>query len=283
MTELSFIHIIFLILFGVFVGILGSVMGVGGGVFIVPFLTLVFHIPIKYAIAVSLVSIIATSSSVASVNVEKGLANVRLGTILEIPMAAGSIISTLIMMKMNSSILQLLFGFMILPVAGSMYLKSQKEKKKKKILGQNQEDNKNDPKSVRYFDHSEGREIAYSVKKIKTAFAFSFLGGAMSGLFGLGGGIVQVPVMNIICKVPMKAATATSNFMIGLSACASVIILFKEGYVLNELAVFMVIGVVIGGILGMKFLNKTKNHTLQAIFSFLLMIVSFKMIWSVFK
>lgn len=282
MIELSFIQIIFLILFGVFVGVLGSVMGVGGGVFIVPFLTLVFHIPIKYAIAVSLVSIIATSSSVASVNVEKGLANVRLGTILEIPMAIGSIASTLIMIKMNSSVLQLLFGFMILPVAASMYIKSQKEKKKS-VSEPKLEEHKDESKSIKYFDHSEGREISYSVKKIKTAFAFSFLGGTMSGLFGLGGGIVQVPVMNMICSVPMKAATATSNFMIGLSACASVLILFKEGYVLNEIAVFMVIGVVIGGVLGMKFLNKTKNHVLQAIFSFLLMIISLKMIWSVLK
>lgn len=282
MIELSLIHIIFLIFFGVFVGLIGSVMGIGGGVFIVPFLTLVFNIPIKYAIAVSLVSIIATSSAVASVNVEKGLANVRLGTFLEIPMALGSVVSTFIMMKTNSSVLQLLFGFMILPVAMSMYLKSRKEKRKK-ITEKKKEETSDDVKSVKYFDHSEGREISYSVKKTKTAFIFSFIGGAMSGLFGLGGGIVQVPVMNMICSVPMKAATATSNFMIGLSACASVLILFKNGYVINEIAVFMVIGVVIGGFTGMKFLSKTKNYVLQTIFSFLLMIVSFKMIWSVLR
>ena len=282
MIELSALHIILLVLFGVFVGILGSVMGVGGGVFIVPFLTLVFHLPIKYAIAVSLVSIIATSSSVASVNVEKGLANIRLGTLLEMPMAVGSIASTFLMMKIHSSILNLLFGFMLLPVALSMYIKSRKERKRTHTREKTDE-TCDEKTSVKYFDHSEGREVFYSVKKLRTAFFFSFLGGAMSGMFGLGGGIVQVPVMNMICSIPMKAATATSNFMIGLSACASVLILFKNGYVLNEVAVFMVIGVVLGGILGMKFLHKTKNHILQAIFSLLLMIVSFKMIWSVLK
>ncbi|MEF3279510.1 MAG: sulfite exporter TauE/SafE family protein [Elusimicrobiota bacterium] len=279
MVELNFLYILILVFFGILIGILGSVMGVGGGVFIVPFLTLVFHIPIKSAIAISLLSIIATSSSVASINVEKGITNVRLGTFMEMPMALGSIVSTFIMLRINPYILQLLFGFMILPVALSMYYKGRKEKKR------SHEKNINFVQSgkFQYYDSSLQREIYYDIKKEKIAFIFSFLGGCMSGLFGLGGGIVQVPVMNIISKIPMKVATSTSNFMIGLSACASVLILYKNGYIINDIAVFMTIGVVLGGFLGIKFLSKAKNHTLQIIFSILLMIVSLKMIWSVFR
>jgi uncharacterized membrane protein YfcA len=282
MVELTIFNIVLIIVFGIFIGILGSSMGVGGGAFIVPFFVLVFNIPIKYAIAVSLVSIIATSSAVASVNVERGLTNVRLGIFLEMSMAIGSIVSTFVMMKTNSSIIQLLFSFMLLPVALTMFLKAKKTKKTehKEISLNLNKDNKN---LSTFFDPSLGRNVVYASKKLKTAFFFSFFGGVMSGLFGLGGGIVQVPVMNILCGVPIKAATATSNFMIGLSASASAIILFKNGYILGDIATFLIVGVVIGSIIGMKFLYKAKGSTIQLFFSFLLMFLSLKMIWSVFK
>jgi len=282
MVELTILNIVLIIVFGIFIGILGSSMGVGGGAFIVPFFVLVFSIPIKYAIAVSLVSIIATSSAVASVNVERGLTNVRLGIFLEMSMAIGSIVSTFVMMKTNSSIIQLLFSFMLLPVALTMFLKAKKTKKTehKEISLNLNKDNKN---LSTFFDPSLGRNVVYAPKKLKTAFFFSFFGGVMSGLFGLGGGIVQVPVMNILCGVPIKAATATSNFMIGLSASASAIILFKNGYILGDIATFLIVGVVIGSIIGMKFLYKAKGSTIQLFFSFLLMFLSLKMIWSVFK
>jgi uncharacterized membrane protein YfcA len=281
MLELTIYHIFLIIIFGVFIGIIGSSMGIGGGAFIVPFFVLIFNIPIKYAIAVSLISIIATSSAVASVNVEKGLTNVRLGIFLEMSMAIGSIVSTFVMMKANSSILQLLFSFMLLPVALTMFLKAKKSKKTqhKESITSN-----NDDKNIStFFDPSLGRNVSYVPKKLKAAFFFSFFGGVMSGLFGLGGGIVQVPVMNILCGVPIKAATATSNFMIGLSACASAIILYKNNYVIGDLASFLVVGVVIGSMIGMKILYRAKGSTITMFFSFLLMFLSLKMMWDIFK
>jgi len=282
MLEFTLFHIILIIIFGIFIGIIGSSMGIGGGAFIVPFLVLVFGVPIKNAIAISLVSIIATSSAVASVNVERGLTNVRLGIFLEMSMAIGSIVSTFLMMKSNSSIIQLLFSFMLLPVALTMFFKAKKSKKTEyKDLFLNEE---KEAKNVfSFFDPSLGRNVSYKPEKLKMAFFFSFFGGVMSGLFGLGGGIIQVPVMNILCKVPIKAATATSNFMIGLSACASVIILYKNGYVLGKLATFLVIGVVIGSMIGMKILYKAKASSIQMFFSFLLMFLSFKMMLDILK
>jgi uncharacterized membrane protein YfcA len=281
MLELTISHIFLIIIFGVFIGIISSSMGIGGGAFIVPFFVLVFNIPIKYAIAVSLISIIATSSAVASVNVEKGLTNVRLGIFLEMSMAIGSIVSTFIMMKANSSIIQLLFSFMLLPVALTMFLKAKKSKKTEHKEGITLN---NDVKNLStFFDPSLGRNVSYVPKKLKVAFFFSFFGGVMSGLFGLGGGIVQVPVMNILCGVPIKAATATSNFMIGLSACASAIILYKNNYVIGDLALFLVVGVVIGSMIGMKILYRAKGSTITMFFSFLLMFLSLKMMLDIFK
>lgn len=277
----SFYHILILIVFGFFVGLIGSVMGIGGGAFIVPFLVIVFNIPIKSAIAVSLLSIIATSSSVASVNVEKGLANVRVGIFFELTMAVGSVTATYLMMGINSSILQILFSFMLLPTALSMYIKSRKPTKD--IADTVAFHNDNNSEIYSYYDPSVKRTVFYSVKNKGSGFILSFFGGMMSGLFGLGGGIVQVPVMNMICNIPMKVATATSNFMIGLSASASVLILWSKNYLINDVAFFLIIGVILGGFVGMKFLYRAKNSTIQLIFSILLMITSIRMIIGVFR
>lgn len=273
--ELKLYEMIYLVLFGFFVGIVGSVMGIGGGAFIVPFLVIVFGLNIKKAIAVSLVSIIATSTAVASVNVEKGLANIRLGIMLEVTMALGSIFATLIMISINPSVLQVLFAFMLLPTALSMYMKSRKRNDVDIVSTRGKE--------YFYYDHSLKRIVVYSVIKEKLAMFFSFFAGMLSGLFGLGGGLIQVPVMNLICKVPMKVATSTSNFMIGLSSCASALILWKKGYVISNISFFIILGVLFGSFFGMKILYKAKNSTIQLAFSVLLMITSIKMIYEVFK
>lgn len=274
MTILSFIILIF---FGFFVGILGSVMGVGGGVFIVPLLVISFNLPIHNAIAISLISIIATSSAVASVNVEKGLANVRLGIYMETSMALGSITGALLTSVLPGKLLQFLFSIFLFPVAISMYLKSKK--------GENKEVITNYEKDIFggvFFDPNKNSHTAYSVKRIPLAMLFSFFGGGLSGLLGLGGGIVQVPVMNLLCGVPIKAAAATSNFMIGVSAAASSIIFFKKGYILPAFAVPLIIGVLIGSFLGIKTLYSAKSEKIQAFFSFLIMLVAIRMLFKTF-
>lgn len=275
--DLTIFQISLLMIFGIFIGIIGSVLGVGGGIFIVPFLLLVFKLPIKSAIAVSLVSIIATSSSVASTNVEKGLANVRLGVFLEIATAAGSIAGSLLMLKIPSDFLQIFFAFMLIPSALSMYIKAKKPSMEEIPLDSDEDF------SFSYYDSSLKRKVKYKPKKTKIAFLFSAIAGMLSGLLGIGGGIIVVPVMNIICGIPMKVATSTSNFMLGLTGCVSAIILFKNGYVVENIAVFLIIGVIVGGIIGMKFLSRTKNSTVQIIFSILMMGISIEMIWRTFS
>jgi len=266
--------IIILIFFGFFVGVIGSVMGVGGGVFIVPLLVLSFHLPMQNAIAISLISIIATSSAVASVNVEKGLANVRLGIYLEMAMAIGSIFGALLTSILPGKLLQFLFSIFLFPVAISMYLKAKKVKKEENI----QHTIEKNIFGGSFFDPNKNSHMTYSAKRIPLATFFSFFAGGLSGLLGLGGGIVQVPVMNLICGVPIKAAAATSNFMIGVSAAASSIIFFKKGYIVPLLTVPLVFGVLIGSFIGINTLYRAKSEKIQMFFSILIMIVGIRML-----
>ncbi len=272
MIEISLFQSFFLLIFGFFVGILGSVMGVGGGVFIVPLLVLVFKLPIQNAIAVSLVSIVAVSSAVASVNVEKGLANVRLGTIMETTMALGSIFGALVMSRLPSKTVALFFSIFLFPVAASMYVKASRKNQKP--------DTKERKTSLggEFYDPAAGSSISYEAQKLPQAMFFSFFGGGLSGLLGLGGGIVQVPVMNILCKVPIKAAAATSNFMIGVSAAASSLIFYRKGYIIAPLAFYVCFGVLLGSFLGMKFLHNAKSEKIQILFSLLVFMVAVRML-----
>jgi len=120
--------------------------------------------------------------------------------------------------------------------------------------------------------------MTYSAKRIPLATFFSFFAGGLSGLLGLGGGIVQVPVMNLICGVPIKAAAATSNFMIGVSSAASSIIFFKKGYIVPLLTVPLVFGVLIGSFIGINTLYRAKSEKIQMFFSILIMIVGIRML-----
>jgi len=266
--------IIILVLFGFFIGILGSVMGVGGGVFIVPLLVLSFHLPMQNAIAISLIAIIATSSAVASVNVEKGLANIRLGIYLETAMAIGSIVGALITNILPGKLLQFLFSIFLFPIALSMYLKAMKGKKEENI----QQTMEKNIFGGSFFDAHKNSHTIYSAKKVPLATFFSFFAGGLSGLLGLGGGIIQVPVMNLLCGVPIKAAAATSNFMIGVSAAASSIIFLKKGYILPLLTVPLVVGVLAGSFAGIHFLYRAKSEKIQMFFSILVMIVGIRML-----
>lgn len=272
--DLSLFTVVSLFLLGIFVGIIGSVLGIGGGIFVVPFLLFYLKLPIKYAIAVSLVTIVAVSSSVAMVNIEKGLTNIRLGLSLEMTMALGSIVGSLTMLRLSSNQLQLYFGIILLPIAFQMLFKALKRKENQVLESKGR---------FSYFDSSFQKNISYEIKKTPIAMIFSFFGGTLSGLFGLGGGIIQVPIMNLICGVPMKVATSTSNFMIGLSASISAIILFKNGYIVENISAILVLGVILGGYLGIRVLYKAKNELIQILFAIFTFFISIKTIWESLK
>ncbi|MCX5786795.1 MAG: sulfite exporter TauE/SafE family protein [Elusimicrobia bacterium] len=278
MPELTLLNFSALVAFGFVIGLLGSVLGIGGGVFMVPFLVLALKIPIHQAVAVSLVAIAATSSAVASVNVERGLTNMRLGIVFETTMALGSVLSALVASRLPASAVQLMFALALFPISAVMFMKGWRAfgATKHEIHAASSADG--GKFDAAFFDPALKGEHAYRVKNVLPGSLFSFFGGVLSGLLGLGGGIVQVPVMTLICGVPMKAAAATSNFMIGVSAAASAFVYFKKGYILPELASVIVIGVLLGSFLGIHALYKARSEKIQMAFSVLTLLVAVKML-----
>ncbi|MBI5623076.1 MAG: sulfite exporter TauE/SafE family protein [Elusimicrobia bacterium] len=264
-----------LLSFGFLVGIVGSVLGVGGGVFLVPLLVMWLQVPVHQAIAVSLVAIIATSSAVASVNIERGLANMRLGVVLEMTTAVGSIAGALVANMLPGRVVELLFSLMLFPVAGSMLFKSLRPGGPLRVPAAQAGPG---PFDAVFFDPSVSAETSYTVRRIVPASLASFAAGSLSGLLGLGGGIIQVPVMNLLCGVPIKAAAATSNFLIGVSAAASAVIYLKRGLVVPELAAVVVAGVLLGSVVGIQVLYRARSEKIQLAFSVVVLLVAVKML-----
>ncbi len=273
MPELTAPLTLGLLGFGVLIGLLGSALGVGGGIFMVPFLVLVLKLPMHQAVAASLAAIVATSSAVAAVNVERGLANIRLGITLELTTALGSIAGALVASRLPGGLLQLLFALMLFPVSVLMLLKGLRPARAAAPAA--------GPATAfdgAFFDPAASAHTPYQVRNMAPASFISFFAGSLSGLLGIGGGIVQVPVMNLLCGVPMKAAAATSNFIIGVSAAASAYVYFGRGHFPLEITALAVAGVLAGSFLGMRLLYKARSEKLQVAFAVLVLLTGVKML-----
>jgi len=280
MFELTALNSLALLGFGSAIGLLGSVLGVGGGIFMVPFLVLVFEIPIHQAVAASLAAIVATSSAVAAVNVERGLANIRLGIALEVTTALGSVAGALLANRLSGAAVQLLFGLTLLPVSVLMFLKGRRALRHGPAAS-GPRNAKVSSFDAAFYDPAAGGHTNYEVRNMAPASGISFFAGSLSGLLGIGGGVVQVPVMNLLCGVPMKAAAATSNFIIGVSAAASAFVYFRRGLMPLELTGVIVTGVLLGSFLGIHVLYRARSEKLQIIFSALTLLVGLKMLFGV--
>jgi uncharacterized membrane protein YfcA len=277
------IHNLFwLLLTGSIVGVLGAILGIGGGIFLVPALVLIFHIPVHHAIATSIVSVIATSSAVASTNVERGLANMRLGMTLEVATVLGAMSGALTAGWLSEATLLRIFAVALLVVAVLLGWKSSKsERAAIDNLQHTVLDDQPDDLGLlgaSFYDPVEGRQISYRVWKVLPGFLASLIAGNLSGLLGVGGGFIKVPVIHLICGVPMKAATATSNFMIGVTAVASALIYFGRGEVRPALTATVILGVLAGSFIGSVVSQRLSGRLVQAIFAVFLLPV----IWQMF-
>ena len=277
MPELTPLAFASLIGFGVFIGLLGSALGVGGGIFMVPFMVLALKVPMHQAVAASLAAIVATSSAVAAVNVERGLTNIRLGITFEVTAALGSLTGALAASRLPAGVLQLLFALMLFPVSGLMFIKARRGSGKQKAA-EPAHAAAGSAFDAAFFDPAVGAHTPYAVRNMAPASGAAFFAGSLSGLLGIGGGIVHVPLMNLMCGVPMKAAAATSNFIIGVSAAASAYVYFRKGLMPLQLTSVMVIGVLIGSFAGIHALYRAKSEKLQIVFSALTLAVGVKML-----
>jgi Predicted permeases len=260
-------------------GFLGSLTGLGGGVVIVPLLTLGFGVDIRYAIGTSLISVIATSSGAASAYVKEGLLNIRVGMFLEIATTLGAIIGAAIAFWAPTHAIAIIFGFVLLYSAIVSFQKS-----------------KINTKSVNVPDNKSGRIIellkakgsyptaygqkSYTVHHLGGGFTVMTLAGILSGLLGIGSGALKVIAMDSIMKIPFKVSTTTSNFMIGVTAAASAGIYLNRGYIDPVLSMPVMIGVLIGSLIGSKFLLKSQTKTMRVIFGIVVTILAFEMIYN---
>jgi hypothetical protein len=253
---------------GAVAGALGALLGLGGGIFLVPFLNLGFNFPITAAAAISLTTVIATSSTVSAGRTGKQLINMRFGMLLEVATAAGSLFGGVTAQFLAQSTLQRLFGVVAVVVAIIMLTRI---RRRNVIL-----DPAADPGVLggRFYDEESGCSVTYRIKRLPVAIVASFLAGNVSSLLGIGGGIIKVPVLNAWCGMPLRAAAATSAFMIGVTATAGAVIYYGRGQIVPVLAAAAVLGVQLGSWGGMRFGQRASAKWLKILMAVVLIVVS---------
>jgi len=262
---------------GAVTGLLGALLGTGGGFFLIPVLVLGVGMPMHYAIATSIVTVIATSSAVASTNVERGTANMSLGMVLEVATAAGGITGGLTAGLLAPKTLEGLFALLLLPTAALMWRRRTQERPAN--VHEHPE-----PQAARlgvldgcYFDEIRNTWVSYRIRRLWAGLGMSFLAGNLSGLLGIGGGIFKVPALHALCEIPMKAAAATSNFMIGVTAAASAFVYFGRGEVRPGVTAAAVLGILAGSAVGSILAPRFRGDALRRLFAVLLIIVAAEM------
>jgi uncharacterized membrane protein YfcA len=262
---------------GAIAGGLGATLGIGGGIFLVPFLTIVLGMPIGVAAAISLTTVIGTSSTVTAGRTGSHLVNYRLGMVLEVATAAGSLLGGITAQYMNQQVLERTFAAVTMLVAIVTVLRVNR---RNVIVG---DDVDHGPLGGRFVEEESGGVVTYRVKRVPLALAASFVAGNVSSLLGIGGGVIKVPVLNVWCGVPLRAAAATSAFMIGVTAAAGAIIYFGNGQVVPALAAAAVLGVQAGSAAGMHFTAKVSSRSLKMMLAVVLFGVSLSMGWRSFR
>lgn len=240
MPPVSAALAVVLFLSGGVAGVIGALLGLGGGVFLVPFLVLVLGVPMRLAVGISLTTVIATSSVVTSARAGRSLINLRLGMLLEVATTAGGLTGGIVAAMLSTSTLQRLFG--VVAVLSGLSMLTRLERRNV-IL-----DAGADPERLggRYFEAESSAVVTYRVKRMPLAMAVSFVAGSVSSLLGVGGGILKVPVLNAWCGVPLRAAAATSAFMIGVTATSGAVIYYGRGEIVPWMASATVLGVLAG-------------------------------------
>jgi uncharacterized protein len=259
-------------------GVFGSIVGLGGGVVVIPVLTLIFGVDIHFAIGASIVAIIATSSGAASTYVKDKLTNLRVGMFLELATTLGAIIGAAVAAYTNSVLLELIFGGILLISLVPTIMKLGEDippnppleglAKRLSLKGSYRE--------------NDGRIVNYNATRPGTGLFGMLIAGMLSGLLGIGSGTFKVLSMDFAMKLPMKVSTTTSNFMIGVTAAASAGIYFVRGDVNPVIVAPVALGILVGARVGARFLVKARNPTIRKIFAAVLALAAMEMVLSAF-
>jgi uncharacterized protein len=265
------ITVLVLLAGGVAAGIFGSLLGLGGGVLIVPLLTLGFGLPLRESVSVSLVSVIVTSSAGASVYLQKHVANLRLGMVLELFSAAGALVGGLIAFMLSEQALAALFAVLLLWVSITMLRRKEAAPAAPAAAAP-----VGAPAASSTFTDTLGGP-GYRVHSLPKGMAGSAFAGLISALLGVGGGIIKVPTMHLLMGVPLKVATATSNMMIGITATSSAVIYLLRGQIDPFVAGPTAIGVFVGATIGSRISSRVDVRLLRFLFVAVLLYTALQM------
>lgn len=273
MTPLDFVLVVFAV--SLVAGVLGALLGLGGGIIVVPVLTLALGIDIRYAIGASIVSVIATSSGAAASYVRQHMMNLRAAMFLELATTSGAITGAFLAGVIDTRWLFILFGGLLGYSAIAMFVQPHEH------VGRVPPDPWADRLRLHgsYFDEATRSERAYRIGRSKLGLALMYLAGAASGLLGIGSGAFKVPAMDLAMGIPLKVSTATSNFMIGVTAASSAGVYFSRGDVDPFVAGPVAAGVVLGAMVGTRLLSRLPVQRLRQLFVAVLVVIALQMVY----
>ena len=272
MTTWSFT--LYLLLGSLLAGSVGVMVGMGGGIILVPMLILLFDVNAHYAVGASLVSVIATSSGGTATYIREGYTNLRIGMFLVVAASAGGVLGALISGRMAPATITAIFGVVLL-FCGVLSWRRKEE---------SEHTAPSDPLARRLrldgsYPALEGWR-PYHVYHVTGGFLLMLLAGGLSGLLGIGAGAVNVLSMDQVMRLPYKVSSTTSNFMIGITAAASAGVYFSKGFIDPGLTMPVMLGVFLGAMIGARFLTVVKARSLRVFFSLLVFFMAAEMIYS---
>ena len=241
-------------------GLLGSLTGLGGGVVVIPVLTLCFGVDFHYAVGAALVASIATSSGSGSAYVKEGVTNIRLGMFLEIATTIGAVCGAAVAIYLNSNTIAIIYGGVLVLTAA---MQQRRKSDHDGVVGSEM------ARRLKLFGswpQKDGTMKHYQLRHVGGGFSVMYVAGVLSGILGIGSGVLKVIAMDGIMKVPFKVSTTTSNFMMGVTACASAVIYVQRGNIVPGMACPVMIGVLFGALTGAKLLKRLDVRLLRRIF-----------------
>ncbi len=265
-------QVILLVVVGFVGGAFGSMVGLGGGVFIIPAMALFLGIPIHQAIAAGLLAVVATSTTAAVAYLRDDLTNLRLGMTLETMTVAGALTGGLLGAVLSREVLSAVFGAVMVGVSVYLLVRSRTEQVATAVV------DAPGALGASYHDRCLDQTVTYRVRRLPLGMGASLVAGVVSGLLGVGGGFMKVPVMVLAMRVPVRAAVCTSSFMIGVTACTSAVVYMARGFVNPVVTVPVVLGVIVGAYLGSRLAQRVKSSVLTVILAVVLFALAVQMI-----
>ena len=254
-------------------GLLGSLTGLGGGVVVIPVLTLCFGVDFHYAVGAALVASIATSSGSGSAYVKEGVTNIRLGMFLEIATTIGAVCGAAVAIYLNSNTIAIIYGSVLVLTAA---MQQRRKSDHDGVVGSEM------ARRLKLFGswpQKDGTMKHYQLRHVGGGFSVMYVAGVLSGILGIGSGVLKVIAMDGIMKVPFKVSTTTSNFMMGVTACASAVIYVQRGNIVPGMACPVMIGVLFGALTGAKLLKRLDVRLVRRIFCIVILMVAANMIY----